>query len=145
MLIRALVVWLGFVVLAVANGALRQAVLAPRMSDAAAHASSSVTLSAAILVVAWLTIRWIGPHSRRAAWTIGVLWLALTVAFEFLAGHYLFGTPWSELLAAYDVRGGQLWMLVLVTTLIAPVVAASRLPGPSARSSGSRRSGAAGL
>jgi hypothetical protein len=118
---RAFVIWLGFVGLAIANGAVRQALLAPRMSDAAAHAWSSVTLSAAILLVAWLTIRWIAPRSRRDAWLVGLLWLALTLAFEFLAGHYLFGTSWRELLAAYDVLSGQLWVLVLATTLLAPV------------------------
>jgi hypothetical protein len=121
MLIRSFLVWTVLVVAAIANGAVRQALLAPRMSDAAARAWSSVTLSAAILLLAWLTIRWIAPRSRRDAWMVGLLWLALTVAFEFLAGHHLFGTSWGELLAAYDVLGGQLWVLVLATTLLAPV------------------------
>ena len=50
-------------------------------------------------------------------------WLGLTVAFEFLGGHYLFGDSWERLLAAYNVAQGQVWVLVLIATLLAPVLA----------------------
>jgi len=49
----------------------------------------------------------------------------LTLAFEFLAGHYLFHNPWSRLLEDYDVARGRIWILVLFTTLLAPRVCAS--------------------
>jgi hypothetical protein len=48
------------------------------------------------------------------------LWLGLTLAFEFLVGHYAFGTSWNELLADYDILNGRLWLLVLVAALTAP-------------------------
>ena len=122
MLGRALIVWVALVPIAVANGALGEVAFAPRMSQTVAHALSSVTLSMAILILTRLTIAWMKPAATADAWKIGLLWLALTVAFEFLAGHYLFGTPWAELQANYDVFAGQLWILVLMTTLMAPVV-----------------------
>jgi len=50
-------------------------------------------------------------------------WVALTLAFEFLAGHYLFHNPWDKLLADYDVLHGRIWPLVLIVTLLAPVIA----------------------
>ena len=53
---------------------------------------------------------------------MGVLWLAVTLAFEFLAGHYLFGDPWERLLAEYNVARGRLWVVVPITTLLAPVL-----------------------
>jgi hypothetical protein len=80
--------------------------------------------------LSWLTIGWIRTVSARDAWTVGSVWLSLTLAFEFLAGHYVFGHPWRRLLADYDVSRGRIWVLVLVTTVVAPVVtaAARRLP-----------------
>jgi hypothetical protein len=51
---------------------------------------------------------------------IGAVWLALTLAFEFLAGHYLFGSSWERLLADYDLLRGRVWILVLLATLFAP-------------------------
>jgi hypothetical protein len=120
MLWRALLVWLGLMVVAIANGTFRQYVLLPAVGSYAGHVVSSVTLSLLILLVAWLSIRWINPTSTRQAWAVGVLWLATTVVFEFVAGHYLFRHPWSKLLADYDVRQGRVWIIVLSTTFAAP-------------------------
>ena len=123
MIPRALLVWLALLVLAVLNGALRQALLIPRLGERAAHVVSTLLLSAIILGVARASLPWMRPTSARDAWLVGVLWLGLTVAFEFLGGHYLFGDPWERLLAAYNIAQGQVWVLVLVATLLAPALA----------------------
>jgi hypothetical protein len=120
MLLRAGIVWLGLLGLAVVNGAFRQVVLIPATGVALAHILSTVMLCSVILLLAAMTIRWIGPRDGREAWLAGALWFGLTVAFEFLAGHYLFGTPWDVLLADYDVLQGRVWVLVLLTTTAAP-------------------------
>jgi hypothetical protein len=52
---------------------------------------------------------------------VGTLWLALTLTFEFVVGHYGFRKPWADLLADYDVRRGRIWVVVLVVTLLAPL------------------------
>jgi hypothetical protein len=124
MLIRALVVWCGLLVLAFVNGALREIAVVPAVGDTAGHAISSVTLSAAILLSTWFTIAWIHPASSRDAWIVGAVWAALTLAFEFLAGHYLFGNPWGRLLADYNVLAGRIWVVVLITTALAPAIGA---------------------
>lgn len=118
--LRALVVWMALVVVAVANGTIRQYLLLPTVGPYAGHVISSVLLSLLILLVAALTIRWIGPATARQAWLVGLLWLLCTIAFEFVAGHYLFGNPWEKLLADYNVREGRVWLLVLVATAVAP-------------------------
>jgi hypothetical protein len=76
------------------------------------------------MLVTWSTIAWIRPRSLADAWRIGLLWLALTLAFELLAGHYVFDAPWSRLLADYNLLRGRIWILVLITTFAAPVIAA---------------------
>lgn len=123
---RALLVWLALVPVAVANGTVRRFLLLPSVGAYAGHLISSVTLSLLILLVAWLSIRWIGPVTARQAWRAGLLWLLCTVAFEFVAGHYLFGNPWEKLLADYDVRQGRVWLVVLLATAVAPRWAAGR-------------------
>ena len=123
--IRALVVWFGLLGLAIINGGVREALIIPRTGELAGLAISTISLCALILALAWLTIGWMAPASSRGAWQIGGLWVVLVLAFEFLAGHYLFGTPWSELLADYNVMRGRIWPLVLVTTFVAPYVAGS--------------------
>jgi hypothetical protein len=123
-LIRGVVVWFGLLAVAIVNGAAREGFLTPRWGEHTAHALSTITLSVSIVLVAWFSIRWLDPRSSRDAWAIGGLWVALTLAFEFLAGHYLFGHPWSRLLADYNVLAGRIWPLVLITTALAPRVSA---------------------
>jgi hypothetical protein len=132
MLPRALAVWLAILVLASMNGALRDLVMTPRLGDTVARAISTVLLSVAVLIVTWLTVRWIGPRSRSDTVVIGAFWVACTLGFEFLGGHYLFHKPWPELLADYDVRRGRIWIVVLVVTFFAPLSMA-RLCGLDAK------------
>ena len=61
----------------------------------------------------WMSLRWIHPASTADAWAVGAMWLAMTLAFEFVAGHYVFHTPWTTLLADYNIFTGRLWILVL--------------------------------
>jgi hypothetical protein len=125
MLTRALAVWFVMLVVASANGALRQAVLVPAAGDVAGRAISTLILAALIALLTWMTIGWIRPRTTAAAWLIGALWVALTLTFEFLVGHFLFGTAWNVLLEDYDILRGRIWILVVIVTAIAPRVCAS--------------------
>lgn len=118
---RAFLGWCVILGLAILNGALRQGVLIPRIGDRAATVSP-LLLSVVIVVATQVLLPWIRPASVRDAWSVGILWLGLTLAFEFLAGHYLFGDSWTKLLAEYNVFQGRLWVVVPITTLLVPVV-----------------------
>jgi hypothetical protein len=134
---RSLVVWFVMLVLASVNGAIREALLIPSMGDVAGRAVSTLMLSGLVFLLTYLTIRWIHPRSARDTLNIGILWVALTLAFEFLGGHYLFGNAWSRLLEDYNVFRGRIWILVLITTALAPFACArlrGLLPRPVMRS-----------
>lgn len=122
MIPRALLAWLLLLLLAILNGAFRQGVLIPRVGDVAGHIVSTLLLSALILAATWLLLPWIRPVTTGEALMVGALWVVLTLAFEFLAGHYLFHKPWPELLADYDIAKGRIWPLVLLVTLLAPLI-----------------------
>jgi hypothetical protein len=124
MLLRALAIWCGLLLVAFLNGAIRVLWLTPAFGDSTAHLLSALILAAVVIVVAWSAIVWLHPHSANEALLIADEWVLLTIAFESIAGYYLFGLSWHALLAQYDVSQGQLWELVLVTMLIAPVAAA---------------------
>jgi len=109
-------------VLAILNGLARNSMLTPRIGEQSAHVVSTITLCGLILILTWVTNPWIGPGTMKTAFSVGVLWFALTVSFEFLAGHYVFKHPWEKLLAVYNLSRGRVWILVLVTTLLAPLL-----------------------
>ncbi len=127
-LLKAIGIWALILVCAVLNGAVREAVLVPAFGNPVALALSGLLLSACILVLSLALVPKLGRLQRRQCLYLGLFWLCLTLAFEFSFGLLLQHRTWSELLEAYTFRSGNLWPLVLLVTLIAPL-AAVRLRG----------------
>ena len=124
MAFKALLVWLGILLLAIANGVLREAVLAPALGQPAGLVLSGILLSGLILLTAYLALPWMGRAQRASYLAVGTGWLCLTLVFEFTFGHAVQGRPWPELLEAYRFTGGNLWPIVLLVTAAAPALAA---------------------
>lgn len=122
---RALAVWVALLGVAIANGAFREVWLIPRVGDRTGHQISTVLLATAIVLVTLMAVRWLAPATTAQVLGIGAGWVVMTLAFEFLVGHYVGGTPWQDLLADYDVLHGRIWILVLAATGAAPWIAAS--------------------
>lgn len=110
------------VLIAIANGALREASYGKYMSELQAHQIS--TLSGLLLFSAyiWVVIRTWRPDTSEQAITVGLIWLGLTVVFEFLFGHYVAGQPLSKLLYDYNVFAGRVWVVVLIWVTVAPYI-----------------------
>jgi hypothetical protein len=70
----------------------------------------------------WLVLPWLRLASGAEAVRMGLVWLGLTVAFEFVFGHYAMGQPWAALLHDYNLLHGRLWVVVLAWTTLAPYV-----------------------
>ncbi len=123
--IAAVGCWLLQLVLAVGFGAARQGLLVPLVGNPVARAGGTVALC---LGIAWLAGRFVRRRSLASGrrWAVGGLWCVLTLAFEFLAGHFLFRASWEMLLADWNLMAGHLWPLVPATTLLAPVLAGGR-------------------
>jgi hypothetical protein len=112
--------WLPMVLIAIANGVVRQAWYGRHLSELRAHQLSSLTALVLFGFTIRLSLRFFPPASAAQAWAIGVLWLALTVAFEFGFGHFVAGHSWSRLCQDYNLLAGRLWVLILLWLLVAP-------------------------
>jgi len=124
--LRAAAVWVLILLLAILNGALREAVLLPRLGDPVAHLTSGMLLIVCILVASYLLVPRLGAQSPRQLIAIGLSWLALTLAFEFGFGLLVQGMSWADLFAAYTFRNGNIWPVVLLLTLGAPFLVGRR-------------------
>lgn len=122
--LKALLLWLGILGLAVANGALRAEVLIPAFGSTAGLISSGLILCACIFGVALVAAPWYGRLTSNQWLLIGGFWLALTLIFEFSVGRFIEHKSWAVLLEAYTFKGGNIWPLVLVAAFIAPWCAA---------------------
>jgi hypothetical protein len=115
--------WIALAVLISLNGFAGKQWIVPRFGSYGNHVYKSVVAIGLIALVGALVMAQLAtPDWQMAAIGIGGFWLVLTVSFEFLAGHYLFGNSWEALFADYRIWRGRLWVLVLLTTAIAPVL-----------------------
>ena len=110
------------VFIAIANGLLRENFFANRLKELRAHQASTLTLIIFFGIYIWLVLRIWKPESVRHAISIGLIWLVLTVAFEFIFGHYVAGHSWSRLFNDYNIFVGRVWILILIWVSIAPYI-----------------------
>lgn len=121
---KILLWWLAILPLAVLNGLLRESVLLPVVGTVAAFITSGVILSCCIFAVAWLALANIRLRTAQHYWWMGVIWLLLTLVFEFAFGLGVQHQDMATLLAAYTFNDGNIWPVVLLVTLVSPRLAA---------------------
>lgn len=119
---RSLVVWLAIIAAESVHGVARALLLQPRLGGFRARQVAVFTGSLLILTIVTLLIRWLRPESVRQALGVGVLWVALTVAFEIVLGRSL-GLSWERLASDYNLLEGGLMPLGLVVLLLSPLIA----------------------
>lgn len=128
LLLKALAAWFVLVALAILNGLARDKLIAPALGPGAALPLSGLTLSALILIATYLMYPFLGLTSVARCLTVGGLWVACTLAFEFVFGHFVMGKPWGELSEVLKVHRGNLFLLTVLAAFVVPYVAA-RLRG----------------
>ena len=122
MALKALAIWALILVLAIANGTLREAVLMPNFGRMPSFLLSGFLLSSVIVLVAYFALSWIGARSDQELALVGLEWLSATLIFEFTFGLFR-GKSLAEILEAYTFKDGNIWVLVLLVTALAPWVA----------------------
>ena len=112
--------WCLMLLVSIANGGARDRLYGERMSELAAHQLSTAIGILLLGALMWSFLRRVPPASGRHALILGLFWMALTVAFEFLFFHFVGGHPWSALWANYDLSAGRVWPLLLLWVALAP-------------------------
>ena len=119
----AFFLWIGFALVAVAGGIFRVVWLQPRLGEYLANVTETVGLAMVLAGLMWLAVPWLESRLReKELWRLGIFWFGLTIAFEFLFGHFVDGASWDALLANYDVTKGRLWMLIPLTMGLGPII-----------------------
>ena len=117
---KYLLAWVPMIFIAIANGLLREKFLANRLKELHAHQASTASLLVLFGVYMWIVFRIWKPESLQQTIHIGLIWLGLTVAFEFLFGHFVAGHSWNRLFNDYNIIEGRVWILVLIWVAVAP-------------------------
>jgi hypothetical protein len=120
-MLKYVLAWFPMLLIAIANGILRESVFKKFLENLAAHQLSTLTLLVFFAAYIWFVVTKWPPASATQAMLIGLMWLVLTLCFEFGFGRYR-GNSWETLLEDYHLLKGRLWVLVPIWVAIAPYV-----------------------
>ena len=119
---KYIIAWFPMIFIAIANGLFREKFLASRLNELQAHQMSTASMIILFGIYVWILFKIWSPMSANQAIFIGLIWLLLTVIFEFLFGHYVAGHSWDKLLNDYNILQGRVWILVLIWISISPYI-----------------------
>jgi len=79
-------------------------------------------LTFAILVglYIWAMGRFLGLSCPVEAIGVSLMWMVLTIIFEFALGRYVVGDSWGKLIADYDILEDKVWGLFILWVGLAP-------------------------
>ncbi len=121
-MIKYIIAWIPMIVIAITNGALRELVYGKFTTEIRAHQISTLLGCMFFGLYIYGVMRFWKPESASVALRIGLVWVALTICFEFIFGHYVAGHSWRRLLQDYSIFTGRVWILALIWLAFAPYV-----------------------
>jgi len=123
-LMRGVVVWLIIIFVESLHGIARGLVLEPLIGDFRARQVAVFIGAALIVVITFVSVRWLKGSQMLDFLLVGLLWVMMTVGFEILLGRIVMGLSWERIASDYDLMHGGLMPLGLLVMLFAPLAMA---------------------
>ena len=118
--LQAFGIWLLLIPLGILNGGFRIYVTEPLLGSFALPLSS-IILSIMIFAAAYFLVPKIGECKPTEYIGIGIGCAILTNIFDIIVTK-IENRPFSDFLEMYDITTGNLWILVVIVTLITPII-----------------------
>ena len=119
---KYIISWIPGIPIAIVNGLIRNSLFRRFLNELHAHQLSGITFIVFFGIYAWFILKWVKLSSNKDAIRLGSIWLGLTIAFEFLFGHFVMGNPWSRLFHDYNLVDGRVWIIVILWIAAAPFI-----------------------
>lgn len=117
--IKPFLFWLPMILIAFANATIREVLLIKHLSEIRAHQLSTITLILFCSVYTWYILPYLDIQNSKKALLIGLIWVVLTVAFEFTLGR-LTNKSWEHLFQDYNLFAGRTWLLFIICLFLLP-------------------------
>lgn len=123
--LHGIFVWLIFGLLTILLGIFREGFFIP-MTNLDGTMARLILIPIPIFYTFLITYFFLKRESedfiQRDTIILGVLWLIWTILFEFIFGMIVMGNSLEYLIADYNIFAGRVWILFLISLLIAPFI-----------------------
>jgi hypothetical protein len=117
---RVFASWMLLALLMSANGVFRELVLRRAIGATQAEIVSAAMGAIIILAATWYLFRPLVDRPLAELARVSAIMVVLTVAFELLAGRYVDGKSWNDLISEYAIWRGRLWPALLLLVAVTP-------------------------
>ena len=93
----------------------------PRWGELAAHQIGMSTRIVYIFVLAYFLLRTVKQYQTRDLVQVGIMWLGLTLLFEW-GGSFILRRPMEEILVGWNIFEGYMWPYVLTAYCMANLI-----------------------
>lgn len=121
--LQAFIIWFTFIPIPIINGILRENTFRPLIGEMIAHWISTVLLIFLFLGYIYLTLaKQFVNLSDKNTLLIGLLWVSLTIIFEFSFGLFVDKQSLAHLLADYNLLSGRIWLIFVLVMFLTPFI-----------------------
>ncbi len=129
---KSILFWFVLLVLALINATIRETtykpLLTPSIGTLWAHQISLVTGILLFFAAIYYFLKHVkDPYSKKDLILVGLLWIGMTVVFETFMNAQIRKLSLQEVLETYYFWRGDTWVFVLLSLLISPLVADTRI------------------
>ena len=121
--VRGILMWFVLMALMFINGAFRELVTS---SFVGARTAEIAHVTTGCIIILFATCGFCRRERAVCAsrlLVLGMIWALMTIAFETVLIVGVRGDPLQDVIGAYDITRGELWPIVVVTVLLAPLCA----------------------
>jgi hypothetical protein len=121
-IIRKVLFWIPLTFIGFLNGFFRGWVLTYFLSDFHARQISSLLMVIWVFLYTKFIFGKLEVRKVFDAWLTGIVWLLLTMTFEFGLGYFVLGLTMEVMVSDYNLLEGRFWSLVLMAILVIPAL-----------------------
>ncbi|HSW56010.1 MAG TPA: hypothetical protein VLH59_13055 [Ignavibacteriaceae bacterium] len=101
-------IWFILAISAIAVATFRVGVLLPPFGEQTAHQLGTILYLIVQFLIIYFFIKKMKIKETKTLLGVGIFWVAITIIFEFVFGHFIMGHPWQKLFADYNLLNGRL-------------------------------------
>ena len=113
----------------VLSGMLRDGVITPLIGEGISRPLSGIIACVVIVVATYGLLPKLGQAKAWEYVVIGAVWVVMANIFDLSMYFWYPGladTPWTEFFKVFDVRTGDLWLVVMLVCLVSPILVAKK-------------------